>query len=291
MLLLRRRSIVLLTACATLAFAGRSNAQLQPQPHLKVELISEQATAPPGQPLWVGLLFRLEQGWHIYWQNPGDSGEPPKIRWELPAGFVAGSIRWPQPIRLGEWIGCRLRLRRTGAVDGPHSGVANSQRDIASKPLRGSEIYRLPRRVHPGESPYHVVWSCGRRLGSLARTFRANTGAASKARARQLESDRSVGQATVHIVSASEAATTRREFSPARAGPDREFKPAGVCFESQWISPYAEEVGPINQADYRSERPHSPRAGPRLRGLGSRRFAIGESTWVNLEETIDDGWG
>jgi len=101
MLLLRRRSIVLLTAGAMLAFVGRSNAQLQPQPHLKVELISEQPTSLLGQPLWVGLLFRLEPGWHIYWQNPGDSGEPPKVQWDLPAGFVAGSIRWPQPIRLG----------------------------------------------------------------------------------------------------------------------------------------------------------------------------------------------
>ena len=101
MVLLRRRSIVLLTACAMLAMAARSNAQLPAEPHLKVELISEQATSPPGQPLWVGLLFRLEPGWHIYWQNPGDSGEPPKAQWELPTGFVAGSIRWPQPIRLG----------------------------------------------------------------------------------------------------------------------------------------------------------------------------------------------
>ncbi len=62
MLLLRQRSIVLLTASAMLAFVGRSNAQLPAQPHLKVELISEQATPAPGQPLWVGLLFRMEQG-------------------------------------------------------------------------------------------------------------------------------------------------------------------------------------------------------------------------------------
>src|SRR5271165_3019556 len=101
MVRLRRRSIVLLTACAMLAMAARLNAQLPAQPHLKVELISEQATSPPGQPLWVGLLFRLEPGWHIYWQNPGDSGEPPKVQWNLPTGFVAGPIRWPQPIRLG----------------------------------------------------------------------------------------------------------------------------------------------------------------------------------------------
>jgi DsbC/DsbD-like thiol-disulfide interchange protein len=101
MLLLRQPRIVLLTAGAMLAFVGRSNAQLPAQPHLKVELISEEATSPPGQPLWVGLLFQLDQGWHIYWQNAGDSGQPPKVQWEVPPGFMAGSISWPQPIRLG----------------------------------------------------------------------------------------------------------------------------------------------------------------------------------------------
>jgi DsbC/DsbD-like thiol-disulfide interchange protein len=101
MLLVHRRSIVVLAACAMLAFVGHSNAQSTAETHLEVELISEQATSSPGRPLWVGLLFRLDQGWHIYWQNPGDSGQPPKVQWSLPAGFVAGSIRWPPPIRLG----------------------------------------------------------------------------------------------------------------------------------------------------------------------------------------------
>src|SRR5271167_2461257 len=176
-----------------------------------------------------------------------------------------------------EWIGCRLRLRRTGAVDGPHSGIVKSQRDIASKPLRGCEIYRLPRRVHPRESSYYVVRPCGRRLGCLARAFRANTGAASKANACQLESNRSIGQTAFRIVGAGEVATSRRELYSARAEPDRQFRPEGVCTDSQWISPHAEEVGSVNKADYQSERPYSPRAGPRLRGLGSRRFAIGVS--------------
>jgi thiol:disulfide interchange protein DsbD len=51
--------------------------------------------------LWAGLLFRLDPGWHVYWQNAGDSGEPPKIQWNLPPGFRAGAIAWPAPTRLG----------------------------------------------------------------------------------------------------------------------------------------------------------------------------------------------
>ncbi len=48
-----------------------------------------------------GLLFHLDPGWHIYWQNAGDSGEPPKVEWHLPPGFRAGAIEWPAPKRIG----------------------------------------------------------------------------------------------------------------------------------------------------------------------------------------------
>jgi thiol:disulfide interchange protein DsbD len=96
-----RRKSALLMPCVMLIFTARLSAQLPIDSHAKVELITEQNTAPPGRPLWVGVLFRLDQGWHIYWQNPGDSGEPPKVQWQLPSGFVAGTLRWPQPIRLG----------------------------------------------------------------------------------------------------------------------------------------------------------------------------------------------
>jgi thiol:disulfide interchange protein DsbD len=55
----------------------------------------------PGREVLVGLRFELEKGWHIYWVNPGDSGQPPRVQWSLPAGFRAGEIEWPTPKRLG----------------------------------------------------------------------------------------------------------------------------------------------------------------------------------------------
>jgi len=69
--------------------------------HVKIELIPESVAAEARKPFWVGLLFRLDEGWHIYWQNPGDAGEPPKVQWQLPPGFTAGPILWPQPLRIG----------------------------------------------------------------------------------------------------------------------------------------------------------------------------------------------
>jgi DsbC/DsbD-like thiol-disulfide interchange protein len=69
--------------------------------HLKVQLVSDTDSVQPGRPVLLGLHFEIERQWHIYWRNPGDSGEPPRVRWNLPAGFQAGEIQWPAPERLG----------------------------------------------------------------------------------------------------------------------------------------------------------------------------------------------
>jgi thiol:disulfide interchange protein DsbD len=63
-------------------------------------LAVEQSAATPGTKVNVGIQFAIESGWHIYWQNPGDSGEPPRIQWKLPAGITAGELKWPTPMRL-----------------------------------------------------------------------------------------------------------------------------------------------------------------------------------------------
>ncbi len=54
----------------------------------------------PGSDLQLGVHFVLEHGWHIYWINPGDSGQPPAFNWQLPKGFSAGEIQWPRPERM-----------------------------------------------------------------------------------------------------------------------------------------------------------------------------------------------
>lgn len=65
-----------------------------------MELASEQARIAPGQDFWIGVSFSLDPGWHVYWVNPGDSGEPPRVTWKLPADFQAGSLQWPRPERI-----------------------------------------------------------------------------------------------------------------------------------------------------------------------------------------------
>jgi thiol:disulfide interchange protein DsbD len=50
-----------------------------------------------GKTFWLGLQIEHQPDWHTYWQNPGDSGLPTRLQWQLPAGLQAGDIAWPLP--------------------------------------------------------------------------------------------------------------------------------------------------------------------------------------------------
>ena len=91
----------LLIACGMLltpapAFAQDSVTTQQ----LTVKLLLPPAQLYPGQSFKAGLEFQIAHGWHIYWINAGDSGEPPAIQWTLPSGITAGSLQYPPPTRL-----------------------------------------------------------------------------------------------------------------------------------------------------------------------------------------------
>jgi thiol:disulfide interchange protein len=66
---------------------------------VKIELLAEQTAPAPGSTLWLDLHLAVAPGWHTYWRNPGDAGEPTTLDWTLPAGFSAGAIEWPVPER------------------------------------------------------------------------------------------------------------------------------------------------------------------------------------------------
>ena len=68
--------------------------------HLTAELVALGPAIAPGGTQQVGLVLTLDKGWHVYWTNPGDSGEPPRIAWTLPAGITAGPMQFPIPQRL-----------------------------------------------------------------------------------------------------------------------------------------------------------------------------------------------
>jgi DsbC/DsbD-like thiol-disulfide interchange protein len=78
-----------------------AGAQSQSFPHGTVRLAAETSGVQAAHNFTLALHFSLEDGWHTYWVNPGDSGEPPRVAWTLPPGITAGPIEWPAPEKLG----------------------------------------------------------------------------------------------------------------------------------------------------------------------------------------------
>tara|TARA_R110002126_G_scaffold43555_8_gene124861 strand:+ start:11917 stop:14055 length:2139 start_codon:yes stop_codon:yes gene_type:complete len=74
-----------------------SSSGWQQAKHIKAELLSEYSTVSPGQRFALLLHFEPDPGWHTYWQNPGDSGLPTSINWQLPENVKATGIQWPTP--------------------------------------------------------------------------------------------------------------------------------------------------------------------------------------------------
>ena len=88
-------SFLLGSALPALAASSAADA-----PHLHVQLVVPEDQLYPAGSNTVGLYFKLDQGWHVYWKNAGDSGEPPHIHWTLPKGVTAGPMQFPAPKRL-----------------------------------------------------------------------------------------------------------------------------------------------------------------------------------------------
>jgi thiol:disulfide interchange protein DsbD len=106
----RLHGLLLTAAMLFCAAGGRVSAQIVevgdggPGPvkaeHLTAELTSLAPQIAVGGTVKLGLVLTIEENWHVYWINAGDSGEPPTIKWSLPTGMTAGPMQFPAPQRL-----------------------------------------------------------------------------------------------------------------------------------------------------------------------------------------------
>ncbi|MGE5516293.1 MAG: protein-disulfide reductase DsbD family protein [Bacteroidota bacterium] len=65
----------------------------------KVRLVAATTATGDSASLKMGLHFRLEPGWKIYWRTPGDAGYPPKVDWSGSDNIGTPVISWPAPKR------------------------------------------------------------------------------------------------------------------------------------------------------------------------------------------------
>ena len=64
-----------------------------------VRLISATNAVGEADRVPLGLHFKLQKGWKIYWRSPGDAGFPPRPDWSASTNLKAAALRWPAPER------------------------------------------------------------------------------------------------------------------------------------------------------------------------------------------------
>ncbi len=67
--------------------------------HCTATLIADTPSVTPGGKFRVGVLFKMDPHWHIYWTNPGDSGLATSVKWAEAPGLAFGKLQWPAPRR------------------------------------------------------------------------------------------------------------------------------------------------------------------------------------------------
>ena len=103
----QNRNVLLIAGLSGLLALGAA-ASVQAQPaasawartdQTQVRLVAAISATGTAETLRLGLQFRLEPGWKIYWRSPGDAGFPPKPDWAGSRNLRDAEFRWPAPER------------------------------------------------------------------------------------------------------------------------------------------------------------------------------------------------
>ena len=49
---------------------------------------------------YLGVRLEMQEGWHTYWENPGDSGSPFDAQWNVDQGIIVENVEWPTPVTI-----------------------------------------------------------------------------------------------------------------------------------------------------------------------------------------------
>ncbi len=75
-----------------------AGAPLEEHP-VEMRLVSAVGGAGDLSELRLGLQFRMQPGWKIYWRSPGTAGYPPDVKWTGSTNLASVGTAWPAPAR------------------------------------------------------------------------------------------------------------------------------------------------------------------------------------------------
>lgn len=66
---------------------------------VQVSLLADHEAVKPGGKMTLAVRYTIEPKWHVYWENPGDSGLKTKAKFTAPEGWKIDEVRFPAPHR------------------------------------------------------------------------------------------------------------------------------------------------------------------------------------------------
>lgn len=88
-----------LVALAPLAAAGAPESPWSDTEFTQMRVVSATRAVGESESVTLGLHFRMDSGWKIYWRSPGDAGFPPASNWEGSQNLKSAEMSWPAPER------------------------------------------------------------------------------------------------------------------------------------------------------------------------------------------------
>ncbi|HYE21775.1 MAG TPA: protein-disulfide reductase DsbD domain-containing protein [Tepidisphaeraceae bacterium] len=68
-------------------------------------LVADVSAITPGASFTLGVRLQIKPKWHVYWANPGETGQATVLKPAGPDGFTFGPVQWPVPVRLDHDFG------------------------------------------------------------------------------------------------------------------------------------------------------------------------------------------
>ena len=66
--------------------------------HANVSLVKFENVDEGQSQTLIGIRMDMQENWHTYWKNPGDSGGPIKVKWSHDDNISISELYWPTPI-------------------------------------------------------------------------------------------------------------------------------------------------------------------------------------------------
>lgn len=100
-------SACLVSACQAQPPAAKSStgasssaaAKLDKDSIVQPTLLADTTAVEPGTTFTLGVLYKIQPDWHIYYKSPGASGFATSVQWGLPPGASVSETLYPAPIR------------------------------------------------------------------------------------------------------------------------------------------------------------------------------------------------